>query len=174
MDGLFTFGNLETVEIPYAGPQAANDPTALAPIGVLLRYKGNLYRYVKFNNGRADVAAAVGGVAYWMTLTPSTGVFTVSSDQTDSVAGVNGVAGVLGNVVTNLYYTWVQVGGIVSAKCAAGTVAGDKLTGSATDLTFARIAAAGAVTDVVFGVAHGALNTTTGFATVLLQDMQIW
>ena len=172
-DGLFTFGNLETVEIPYAGPQAANNPTALAPIGVLLRYKGNLYRYVKFDNGTA-VAAAVGGVVYWKTLTPATGVFTVTSDESDGVASVNGVAGVLGNVVTDGYYTWIQVGGIVSAMCAAGTVAGDKLTGSATDLTFARIAVAGAVTDVVFGVAHGALNTTTGLATVLLQDMQIW
>lgn len=173
MDGLFTFGNLETVEIPQAGPQAANDATAKCPIGVLLRYKGNLYRYVKFDNGAA-VAAVVGGVAYWKTLTPTTGVFTVTSDETDSVAGINGVAGVLGCVVTDLYYTWIQVGGIVSAKVAASTVAGDKMIGNATDLTFNRIAVGGAVTDVVFGVAHGALNTTTGLATVLLQDMQTW
>jgi hypothetical protein len=171
-DGLYTFGTLETVEIPQAGPQYANDPVAIAPIGVLYRHQGNVYRYVKFDNGADDVAAVAGGVVYWKYLSPTTGVFTATSDISSAIAsGVNLVAGVLGNVVTDQYYTWIQVGGVVTALTAQGTVAGDMVC-YGTDVTFGRMAA-GAQIDVNYGVALDNQNTTAGTNSVLLQNL-IW
>ena len=165
-DGLSAFGNLQTVEIPSTGPQAANDATAKAPLGALYRYNGNLFRYVKFNNGSGDVAALTGGVVHWKTLTPSTGVFTVTSDYTDSLANINAVAGIIGAVVTDAYFTWIQVGGVVNAKSHASTVAGDMQIGASTDLIFGRIAADANIVSVPFAVALGA--TANGKASVLL------
>ena len=169
-DGLYAFGSLETVEIPSSGPGAANDAVAKAPVGILYRHQGNTYRYVQHNPGTA-VATAAGGVAYWRTLSPTAGTFVVSSDESDTIAGINGVAGVYGGVVTALYYTWIQVAGVVAALVVNSTVAGDKMIGYATDLNFNRIAAGGNVTDQVFGIALSTKNTTTGTSLVLLQNL---
>jgi hypothetical protein len=170
VDGLHTFGSQEVVEIPSAGPQAANDSTKKAPLGILYRHKGNVFRYVYHAPGTA-VATVAGGVAFWKSLDPVNGLFTVSSDETDTIAGINGVAGIYGCVVTATYYTWIQVGGVVTALTAAGTVASDKCIGAVTDTIFGRIAAGGACTDVVFGIALSARNGTDGTNTVLLQNL---
>lgn len=159
------------VELPGAGPQYANDPTAKNIPGMLIRRGGKQYKYVQFDNGVGNVAAVAGGVAYWKQLNPALGIFIVTSDQTDSAGGVNAVAGIFGTVVTDQYFTWVQVGGTATCLVAASTVASDKMIGSATDLTFARIAAAGAVVDNVFGIALDNQDTTNGTATVLLQNL---
>ena len=160
-DGLFAFGNAETVELPRndARPDTANDATAKAPLGTLYRYKGNLFRYVKFDNGQGNVAAVQYGVVHWMTakLDPSVGLFTVTSDYTDALAGVNSVAGVTGCVVTDGYYTWIQVGGAATVYVAALTAIGDILIGSATDEYLGRIAAGQAITSVCYGVALSAV-----------------
>lgn len=170
VDGLFTFGTLETVEIPAAGPGSANDATPKSPLGVLYRHNGNVYRYVKFDNGSGNVAAAANGAAHWKTLSPTTGVFTVTSDQTDAIGGINTVAGIFGCVVTDLYYTWVQVGGVAPCKVNSGTTAGDKMIGSTSDLTLDHIADGSNVTDAIFGVALDAYDTD-GTALVLLQNL---
>lgn len=171
---LFTFGTLETVEIPGAGlPHATNDATAKAPLGVLLKYKGNLFRYVKHDPGTA-VATAAGAPAYWRTLNPLTGVYTVSSDYTDSIAGINGVAGVYGGVVTALYYTWLQVGGVaLQCKFKDGSVAlGAKAMGYASaDVQFDYVTVATAATGNVYGIVVGNIDITNYKADVLLQNL---
>lgn len=170
-DGLYTFGTQEIVEVPSTGPQYANDATAKAPLGILYRHQGNVYRYVQFDDGSDAVAAAAGSVAYWKTLAPTSGSFIVTCDVSSAIGtGKNMCAGVLGCVVTDQYYTWAQVAGVVSAKTAASFVAGDKAIYGA-DGAFARIAAGGANTDVIFAVALGTRNTTTSLTSVLLHNM---
>lgn len=166
-DSLAAFGNAQIVEIPpdliaspYGGIKNTNDATAKNPLGTLYRYKGDVYRYVKFDNGSGNVAALAGGPVHWKTLDPAVGTFTVTSDYTDSLMNVNAVAGVILNVVTDAYYTWIQVGGVAMAKSHASQVAGDVAIGASTDLVFGRIAADGTLTSVPFGVAIEALSAT--------------
>ena len=173
-DQLTAFGNAQVVEIPpdliaspFGGIANTNDATAKNPLGTLYRYKGNLYRYVKFDNGSGNVAAVAYGVVHWKTLDPTGGTFTVTSDQTDALAGINSVAGVLGTtVVTDLYFTWIQVSGLVTALVAGSTAIGDIMIGYATDLTFNRTAADAEILSVLFGVAVTAISS--GKSSVLL------
>jgi hypothetical protein len=166
------YGPNQVAEFPQAGPQYANDATPKNVPGRIIQYKGKKYRYVQFDNGTA-VTPVAGGVVYWKTLDPSTGVFIVTSDESDSLAGVNGVAGVLelADIPTDQYYTWIQVGGIADPLVEDGTVAGDKMFGYATDLTLHRVAVGGAVLDNVYGVALDAKDTA-GTAKVLLQNLE--
>jgi hypothetical protein len=172
--GLF-YGGMQTSEVHNLGPAYQNDASPKNILGSVIRYNGAFWRYVKFDNGSGNVASAAGGVAHWKTLTfPSEsveGVFTVTSDYSDTIGGLNMVAGIFGGVVTDLYYTFVQISGKVTAKVADSTVAGDLCIGSGNDLIFGRIAANATVTNVVFGVALSTKNTTTGTSTVLLQGM---
>jgi hypothetical protein len=169
-DGLYTFGTLETVEIPSAGPGSANDAVAKAPLGVLYRHQGNVYRYVQFSQGA--IAAVQYGVTYWKTLSPSAGSFEVTADISAAIgSGVNLVAGILGTVVTDTYYTWIQVGGTCTALCAASTVAGDICT-YGTDKTFGRDAS-GSMADQAYAIALDTRHITNGTCTVLLQNL-IW
>lgn len=176
-DGLFTFGTLETVERQnekLGGIEATNDATPKAPLGVLYRHGGKVYRYVKHSVVTdTTVLSAAKGVAHWRLLDPPNGVFTVSSDKSDSIGGINTVAGIYGGVVTNNYYTWIGVGGVFDVLGAAGTVAGDKLIGSTVDLHFGRIAAGTAPTDVVYGVALATIDPTALNVKALLQNL-LW
>lgn len=171
-DGLYTFGTLETVEVPSSGPGVANDATAKAPLGVMVKYEGNLYRYVYHYPGTA-VATAAGAVAYWKSLDPAAGTFTVSSDQTDSIAGINAVAGLYGCVVTSQYYTWIQVGGVNSAALMVdgSMAAGAKCIGHTTDTKFGYVDAGTDNSDVVFGIVIGSIDITNYKAAVLLQNL---
>ena len=176
-DGLFTFGTLETVEVPSSGPQAANDAVAKAPLGVLLRWNGKVFRYVQYDDGADDIAAAAGAVCYWKVLTFPTATtassFKATCDISSAIgSGVNLVAGVLGCVVTTGYYTWIQVGGVVEdCLTAASTVAGDACV-YGTDSTFGRDAS-GAINDLTFGIALDTRDVTAGTNTVLLHNL-IW
>lgn len=162
----------QVVEFPGTGPAYADDSAAKNVPGMLIRYGGKVYRYVKFDNGTGDVASVAGGVVHWKTLTPATGVFTVTSDCTDAIGGINTVAGVTERAaITDTYWTWIAVGGRVNALCAASTVAGDKCIGSDTDNTFGRIAEGAANTDIVYAVALETVDPTAGDADVLLQNL---
>jgi hypothetical protein len=178
-DGLHTFGTQELVEIPNdlinsgGGITKTNDAVQKAPLGILFRYKGNVYRYVQHDDGTAAVATAAGGVARWKTLDPANGKFIVTSDCTDEI-GLNLIAGIYGYVVTDQYYTWIQVGGVVSAFVANSTVAGDVCIDGTTDLYFDRIAADASIIYKPFGVALESKSATiTNQALVLLLGM-IW
>ena len=180
-DGLFTFGTQELVEIPSSsagltgGIASTNDSAQKAPLGVLYRYKGNVYRYVLFDNGVGEsqtaVAAAAGGVAHWAALDPTNGTFTATSAYAAAL-GKNVAAGILLNAVTQGYYTWLQVGGVATVFVADSTVAGDVMIYSATDMYFGRIAADATITAGPDGVALEAKSATTANkAACLLMGM---
>jgi hypothetical protein len=182
-DGLFTFDRKEIVEIPTNGPEYANDSTALNPLGCLMRYLGNTYRYVKHSPGTA-VATVAGGVAYWAALAPASGTFTVSSDYTDSIAGTNGVAGFYGRhldadastyvPVTSGYYTWIQVGGVVAAYFKDSSPAlGAKAFGySTTDLMLDYVTVSATTTSHPIGIVISAeIATRTGYFSTRLENL---
>lgn len=166
------FNETLTPEVSTGNPRTVNDATQKAPMGAVIRWKGNKYMYVKFNNGQGNVAAVANGVVHWMTglFDPATKLFTVTSDQTDAIAGRNSVAGIIGNIVTDGNYTWIQITGVSSCKVTATTDLGDCLVGSATDLVLQE----GPVTytpDLMqFGVAL-ANATTAGLINVLLRNL---
>jgi hypothetical protein len=114
--------------------------TALNPLGVVTRYKGNLYRYVYFTTTVAGTAAAsvVGAPAYWAATTDNAnGIFAVTSDYDTSgkkFAGVFLAAG-----ITTARYIWIQVGGYNSALVVSSAAAGNRLVAGA-DSTFTAIA----------------------------------
>lgn len=167
------YGPNRVVETPNevaGGLPAANDATAKNVLGTIVEYKGNKWMYVKFDNGTGNVAAVAHGVAYWKSLDPLTETFTVTSDETDSHAGLNGVAGIFGCAITDGYYGWIQISGVATCLVAASTVAGDRMIGYATDLTFNRIATGGAATDNIYGVAINAIDSN-GTSEVLLQSL---
>lgn len=176
-DGLHTFGANEIVEVPPAltvggDIQNTNDSAQKAPLGVLYRHKGATYRYVLVDTGTTPVATADGGVAWWHDLDPVNGKFEVTSAYADRLGATNGknlLAGIFRCVVTDGYYTWIQVGGVCDCKVDTSTVAGDVMIYSTTDLTFGRIAADAAITAIPYGVALEA--DTAGVGSVLLLNM---
>lgn len=124
---------------------------------------GKVYRLVQFDNGSGNVAAVAGGAAYWKTKAS----FIVTSDITDEQMGGNSCAGIFTEVVTDQYYTWIQIGGSVSAKCDAGTGVGDVLTaGGSTDMELGSTNAGTAPVGVPVGVCSVAVSG--GFATIQL------
>jgi len=180
-DGLSTFGTQELVEIPndkaglIGGIASTNDSVQKAPLGILYRYKGNVYRYVLFDDGVGEsqtaVASAAGGVAHWAAIDPENGTWTATSAYAATL-GKNLIAGIFGGVVTQGYYTWIQVGGVATVFVADSTVAGDVCIYGGTDLYFGRIAADASITAKPFGVALEAKsNTTANKAATLLMGM---
>jgi hypothetical protein len=167
------FGLNQIVELPSGGPQLANDATVKNIPGMVIRYNGKIYRYVQFDDGVGNVAAVAAGAAHWKTLTPASGLLIVTSDQTNAIGGINTVAGILGCVVTDQYYTWIQVGGPATVKVQAGTIASDCMIGSTTDLTLDRIASGATHSNNIWGVALDTRETTYGTATILLQNL-VW
>lgn len=161
----------QTIQITTGDPNTVNDSTQQAPLGAVILWKGEKYRYVKFDNGTGNVASAAGGVAHWKTLTPASDppVFTVTSDQDDALASLNSVAGIFGAVITDAFFCWLKITGRVTAKVAASTTKGDHLTGGSTDLTFARIAESAAITDTIYATALD--SVTGGTATVFLKNL---
>lgn len=161
----------QTSQITTGDPNSVNDATAKMQLGTVVLWKGEKYRYVKFDNGTGNVASTAGGVADWETLTPSADppVFTVTSDNANAAAGIQSVAGIFGGVVTDGNYCFIKISGTVAATVATATTVGDALIGSTTDLEFGRIAVATDVRGTIFGTA---LTTgTSGTATVLLRNL---
>lgn len=166
-------GPSQSVEMHASGPGYTNHSEPKNVPGIVITREGVKWRYVKVDRGSGSVAPLAGGVVYWKSLDPSTGDFTVTPDETDTIAGINGVAGVLDQaaVPDDDYWTFIKVGSVVAALVANSTVAGDKMIGYATDQNFNRIAAGSNLTDKQFGTAISAKNTTTGLANVLLQNL---
>jgi len=163
------FFPIQTVYLGRTGAFATyNEPSLQLPgqIGGIVEDSGKAYRLVKFDNGTGNVASIAGGAVYWKDRAAGT----VTADQSDSQAGVNGVAGVSLGVVTDLYYCYVQVGGLSVTKVAAATAVGDILGGSATDTEFGKTAAGTASAGIPYGVAYSAVGTpVAGFSNVYLQ-----
>ena len=146
-------GDPRTVNEPERFQESPGLPGSISPgvLGAIVRHEGNLFRYVLHDEGAGAVAVTVGGVAYFSVLDPETGVYTVTSDQSDSLGGANAVAGIYGNVVTDGNFCYLQVGGVALVNTAASTAAGDKVVGGTTDLTFNRSVAGAAPIDTVYG-----------------------
>lgn len=105
-----------------------------------------IYKYVLFNNGAGNVAAAAGNVAYYYAPSgASTGVVTVTSDLSDS-SEIG--AGVFASAPADGEYCWVQIKGLATLTTALTAGAdGDPLTPTgATDGTLDQPTAA---TDVI-------------------------
>lgn len=173
--GIQGVNQLAQPQVHPSGPAFNNDATAVNPIGGKMRYNNQIWRYVQHNAGSGTVTPSAGAPAYAKTLTPagtSTAVpsFTVTADQTDSVAGLMavGVYGQFTTAPTTLYYTWIQIGGVANAL-APGAVAGDKLIGSATDNQFDKIAGSGTQTYPLMGVVCG--TSASGLSPTLLTNM---
>lgn len=149
------FGRLSTQEVHRDGPASQNDATAKMPIGAVLLWNGNLYRYVRFDNGTGNVASAAGYPAWPVAVTPAATatalpVFTVTADQTDSVLGATPVGVFLG-VVTDGNYCFIQIGG--RALCMVpGGIEEDMIIGSTTDGQFGHIAAGSNLTRPMVGI----------------------
>lgn len=170
---------LQTAQVTTGTPETVcNDATAQNPLGALIKWGDNVYRYCQYNSGSGTVASAAAGVCHWKTLTivagpVTTPVYTVTGDQTDAIATLFSVAGIAKGVVTTLYYSWFGVGGMHSCSVAASTTVGDTMIGSVTDLTFQRIASGvGSATSAgIYGSAYSAVAATV--SNVLLQNL-IW
>ena len=118
--------------------------TALYPLGALrievnsTAAEGNCtYRYVKFDNGSGNVAAAAGACCYAISTT-ATKQWDVTSDVSTTDSGL--AKGVFQSILTDAYYGWIKTKGYQSnVKKATGSghawVKGDYLhsLGAATD-----------------------------------------
>lgn len=95
---------------------------------------GKVYRFVKFDNGTGNVAAAANNVAYW---TATTG--TVTSDESDSSVP----AGIFLSAMTDAYYGWIQIWGPATVNNEGTDIAlGAAIIASATDGKVTSIVAA--------------------------------
>jgi len=87
------------------------------------------YKYIKFNDGSGNVAAAAGNICYYFDGTDFDG-YTVTSDVSDT--DKNLVAGVLQAVLTDTYYGWIQTWGYYATVKTNGDddiAAGDAIIG---------------------------------------------
>ena len=124
------------LQAAFLGPKGTvadyNEPTlplgTAGQLGKIFEVGDKKYRLVKFSE--ASVAATVGKVAYW--LLKST--YTVTSDESDGEALINGICGGFLGTITNGNYCFVQCGGDQTAVYVANsTVIGDCLGGGTTD-----------------------------------------
>lgn len=155
------FFPLQSIDLSPTG-DPADFNVATLPIGAQLgqcyEQDGKVYRLVKFNNGTGNVAAVVGGSAYWY----SKADWTVTSDQTDAEGSLNSVAGGFLDVLTDGYYGLIQIGGDQTGVSVAGSTAeGDQLSGSATDMQLARTAESTASVNLAVAIALTAVSGGT-------------
>lgn len=95
------------------------------------------YRYVQWDPTAADTPVA-GGPVYWKDDTMTI----VTGHSSESVAGLNGIAGILLNAgVTDTNFCFIQVGGFHTAVVApASIVAGDHGIGATGEQLVTRVA----------------------------------
>ena len=116
------------------------DQLAQAGLGEIQPYKGKTYMYVRFDNGVGNVPAVAGQACYWRDLAN----FVVTSDISDSQGGGTELclcAGVFLYAMTDLYYGWIQCGGIATGvKLSGAGAAGQILIPSVTDGVLTTVA----------------------------------
>lgn len=130
----------------------------LGQLGQVVEDSAKCYRLVQFNNGTGDVASVAGGAAVWKTRAS----YIVSSDGTDSEAPLNGCAGAFLNVVTDLYYCWVQMGGVQALVTDTTQAAGTALImpATTTDMTLVATTTNTKGNQLIYAISYGT-NTTT-------------
>jgi hypothetical protein len=182
------YGFTLTGQISPGTPLTVDDAVAAGPrmpLGAKITWKGNVYRYVKFDNGTGNVAAVKGGPAYWKTLTPTatTPVWTVTSDASDGAYLAQGVAGIFVNVPTDLNFCFIQVAGVASIYAGATNAAGAMYFGTSVGdnaLIYVAYGATGPLQTLPYGAPLIAIQTGatagdgTGLATALLSGPMNW
>jgi hypothetical protein len=148
--GAFSTFNESTLNNGGAGPW-------LGQLGQVIEDSGNLYRLVQFDNGSGNVASAAGGVAHWKTRAS----YIVTSDQTDAQANLNSVAGGFLGVVTDLYYCYIQIGGLQAVTTDTTQAAGTALIASATDLTLNATTTNTKGNQLIYAISYGTVSTTS-------------
>jgi hypothetical protein len=126
-------------------------------LGAVVEYQSKVYRLVKFDNGTGNVASTVGGAAHWKTRAS----FIVTSDQTDAEASLNSVAGAFLAIVTDLYYCWVQMGGLQAVVVDTTTAAGKAVIATTTDLTLVANTTNTKGDQLIYGISYGTNSTTS-------------
>jgi len=116
------------------------DVSPQAALGEVQIRRGSCYIYGRFDNGVGNVAAVAGQACYWRDL--ANYVFT--SDISDSQGGGTELclcAGVFLYAMTDLYYGWIQCGGVATGVKLSGTGAvGQILIPSTTDGVLTTVA----------------------------------
>lgn len=135
----------------------AGIPPYAGQLGSVFEKNAKVYRMVQFNNGTGNVAAAAGGVAHWKTRAS----YIVTSDQTDAEASLNGVAGGFLMAVTDLYYCFVQIGGVQAVTVDTTASAGQALIASTTDLTLVAGTTNTKGNQLIYGISYGTNSTTS-------------
>ena len=160
--------------IPFSDPTQitgfVGDQVSQAGLGEVITHRGRTYQYVRFNNGVGNVAAVAGQACYWQDLAN----FVVTSDYSDSQGGGSELclcAGIFLVVMTDLYYGWIQCGGLATGVKLSGTGAvGQILIPSTTDGVLTTVAT-GSVTAAQAGaqrVGTQLAAAVSTLATVLL------
>ena len=95
----------------------ATHTTAQFPLGTVTEHGGKRYKYVLFNNGVGNVAAAVGDFAYVYAVSGTSAgqITTVTMDLTDT-AGIG--AGVFQSIPADGEYCWIQTWGSATLTTA--------------------------------------------------------
>jgi hypothetical protein len=166
-------GNLQIVDMDPRGVSYQSDATAKNPVGCVTRLNGNLYRYVLLSTGVGPVATVAGAPCYVQAVAPTTELFTVNSDWSDSKKVFAGV--LLAAAITTGTYIWIQVGGVIEVVVnSATTVKGDRVQ-AYNDATFTKVSQGGADIYTTWGVLlEDRSATTAGKAKTLLYPKQVW
>lgn len=131
-------------------------------VGEIVRDGDRSFKYVKFDNGTDDVAAAAGRLCYWK----SFGSGTVTSDVSSAASSVNSGAGFFINILTDGNFGWIQTWGksVTNARLAGlAWGAGDSVVASSQpDGTVGRVAQGTAPTHQVLGILATRLSATEG------------
>jgi hypothetical protein len=148
------------------------DVQAQAGLGEIIVHRGKCYQYVRFDNGVGNVAAVAGQACYWRDLAN----YVVTSDISDSQGGGTELclcAGVFLYAMTDLYYGWIQCGGLATGVKLSGAGApGQILIPSTTDGVLTTVAT-GAVTAAQAGGQRVGTQLATAVATLATVLLQI-
>jgi hypothetical protein len=139
-------------DISVAVDLTANDSTPMFRPGQVYTDKfGKSYRYYKYNNGVANLAAVAGNVAYFLAVSGASAgdVIEVTMDLSDS-AGLG--AGVFQAVLTDGYWGWFQTKGYATLTTAL-TAGADGNALTAVGSTDGTLDVSALVTDAVVAYA---------------------
>lgn len=129
-----------------------NDATPQFKLGAVGQTSdGKRYKYVKYDNGVANLAAVVGNFVYYLAVSGASAgeITTVTMDLSDSA---NVGAGVLQAILTDGYYGWIQTWGPATLTTAL-TAGADGNAMTAAGATDGTIDVSAAVTDFICAVA---------------------
>ena len=136
-----------------------------AGLGEIAPVRGKTYMYVQFDNGVGNIAAVAGQACYWRDLNN----FIVTSDVSDSLSGATELAfcaGVFLYAMTDLYYGWIQCGGVaLNVKLSGAGAQGQILIPSQTDGVLTTVAT-GAVTSAQAGAQRVGTQIAAAVATL--------